>query len=72
MAPNISDKPEPVYQAEVETLHEMLDRERETLPALEQAYAEGKRIASVSWAIVQVKRRIEALQTAIEVMGGAL
>ena len=64
--------PQSCYPEEIETLRDILARESETLPALEQAYAEGKRIASVTWAIERTKRRIEALRTAIEVLGGAL
>ena len=68
----MAPEPQSCYPDEIETLREMITSERETLPALEQAWAEGKRIASVSWSIVQIKRRIEALTTAIDVMGGAL
>lgn len=60
--------PRPVYEFEVDTLHQMLREERERLKAL----ADRKDTAAMKWTRALCGRRIEALQTAIEALGGAL
>jgi hypothetical protein len=64
--------PQSCYPAEIATLRELLDEQRGILPLLQQKRAEGRRLASVVWAIAKCEQRIEALTTAIEALGGAL
>lgn len=65
-------KPESVYAADVETLREMLKEEQERLADAEQGITDGRALAGYIWNKARATRRIEALTTAIEVMGGAL
>ncbi len=64
--------PQSCYPAEIETLREMLREERERLDVSERGIAEGRAIAGYLWNKDQAGRRIEALRTAIEALGGAL
>jgi len=72
IAQEIPTGPQSCYPVEIATLRELLDEQRGILPLLQQKRAEGKRLASVVWAIAKCEQRIEALQTAIEALGGAL
>ena len=65
MAPQ---SPIPVCAAEVETLREMLAEERERAGDA----AECPATAAWIWLRARSERRIEALTTAIEALGGAL
>ena len=56
-----NESPQSCYPEEVHTLREMLDEQRGILPMLR-----------VTLAIAKCKQRIDALQTAIEALGGAL
>ena len=64
--------PQSCYAEEIATLHGMFTSERQTLALMEEWLRQGKRKAAVLGAIMSTKRRIEALTTAIEALGGAL
>lgn len=67
--------PEPVYADEIETLREMLKEEYArvvSLRAESERRGGGTPTAAGLWAVQRSSRRIEALTTAIEALGGAL
>ncbi len=72
IAQEIPTGPQSCYPVEIATLRELLDEQHELLTGLETKRVEGKRIASVTWAIARCQARIGALRTSIEALGGAL
>lgn len=60
--------PQSCYPEDVATLREMLTEQRQQLESMSYRHA----TAAVTWARAQSERRIEALTTAIEALGGAL
>ena len=70
--PDTHDGPKSCYPEDVATLREMLAEVRESLADAEQGIADRRAIADYTWKKAQSERRIEALQTAIEALGGAL
>ena len=65
--------PQSCYPAEIETLREMLDSNQAVLASLEAGAMDTEASPeSVAGAKRLTARRIEALRTAIEALGGAL
>lgn len=64
--------PESCYQAEVATLREMLEESQRMLDLLESESGGGYQQRWKLKQIVDHRARVEALQTAIEALGGAL
>jgi hypothetical protein len=66
----MAPEPQSRYNSDIVALREMLREQVELVQILEAKKAEGKRAASLTWAIVRCQSRIAALCTAIELMGG--
>lgn len=65
---------ESCYPDEIKTLHEMLKDERERMAPLQSEIDRRSphAPAGILWAHAMCERKIEALRTAIEALGGAL
>lgn len=65
-------EPQSCYPDEIETLAHMRQEERVRLAAAEVGISEGRALAACLWNKAQAERRIDALETAIEALAGAL
>jgi hypothetical protein len=63
-----ANEPQSCYPAEINTLVDMLDEQHDRLATLKECNP----TSGVRYSLGQTKKRIEALTTAIEALGGAL